>query len=86
MKMQLQEKTKKRRLNTKVSKLLYICDKPDASPSLIHITFLLENIGGEIRFPSNEFDYKWYGDGSDPKTCSLWILREFYGDCSKRLS
>ncbi|GAB6929162.1 NUDIX hydrolase [Paenibacillus sp. JCM 10914] len=43
-------------LNTKVSKLLYICDKPDASPSLLHITFLLEKIGGEICFPSNELD------------------------------
>ena len=43
-------------LVTKVSKLLYICDKPDASPSLLHITFLLEKTGGEIRLPSNEFD------------------------------
>jgi ADP-ribose pyrophosphatase YjhB (NUDIX family) len=43
-------------ITTKVTKLLYICDKPDASPSLIHITFLLQRIGGEIRLPSNEFD------------------------------
>ncbi|MWC27669.1 NUDIX hydrolase [Paenibacillus sp. MMS18-CY102] len=41
---------------TTVSKLLYLCDKPDASPSLIHITFLLKRIGGELRIPSNEFD------------------------------
>lgn len=43
-------------LTTKVNKLLYICDKPDTLPSLIHITFLLQTIGGEIRLPSNEFD------------------------------
>ncbi|WP_127530380.1 NUDIX hydrolase [Paenibacillus kobensis] len=43
-------------LATKVVKLLYICDKPDAVPSLLHITFKLERIGGEIRLPSNEFD------------------------------
>ncbi|MFF2092386.1 NUDIX hydrolase [Paenibacillus sp. NPDC058174] len=41
-------------LKTTVSKLLYLCDKPDAS--LLHITFLLQRIGGEIRLPSNEFD------------------------------
>lgn len=43
-------------LATRVSKLLYLCDKPDASPSLLHITFLLEKIGGQTRLPSNEFD------------------------------
>ncbi|GGG73323.1 NUDIX hydrolase [Paenibacillus radicis (ex Gao et al. 2016)] len=43
-------------LTTNVSKLLYLCDIPDVSPSLIHITFLLQKIGGEIRLPSNEFD------------------------------
>jgi len=37
-------------------KLLYVCDKPDADPPLIHITFLLERIGGEIKLPTNEFD------------------------------
>ncbi|MDG2738627.1 hypothetical protein P7M79_26045, partial [Vibrio parahaemolyticus] len=35
----------------------YVCDKPDARPSLLHITFLLERIEGEITLPSNEFDY-----------------------------
>ena len=42
-------------LEVKIKKLLYVCDKPDASPSLLHITFLLERIEGEIT-PSNEFD------------------------------
>ncbi|MCU5497822.1 NUDIX hydrolase [Bacillus wiedmannii] len=44
-------------LEVKIKKLLYVCDKPDASPSLLHITFLLERIEGEITLPSNEFDH-----------------------------
>ncbi|MGE6346840.1 NUDIX hydrolase [Bacillus mycoides] len=43
-------------LEVKIKRLLYICDKPDAIPSLLHITFLLERIAGEIKLPSNEFD------------------------------
>lgn len=49
-------------LTTKVKKLLYLCDKPDSSPSLLHITFLLERLEGEIRLPSNEFDSNPIGD------------------------
>ncbi|PEL14970.1 DNA mismatch repair protein MutT [Bacillus wiedmannii] len=44
-------------LEVKIKKLLYVCDKPDANPSLLHITFLLERIEGEITLPSNEFDH-----------------------------
>ncbi|HFJ9272668.1 MULTISPECIES: NUDIX domain-containing protein [Bacillus cereus group] len=44
-------------LEVKIKKLLYVCDKPDASPSLLHITFLLERIEGEITLSSNEFDH-----------------------------
>ena len=44
-------------LEVKIKKLLYVCDKPDASPSLLHITFLLEKLTGEIMLPSNEFDH-----------------------------
>ncbi|HHT7238631.1 MULTISPECIES: NUDIX domain-containing protein [Bacillus] len=44
-------------LEVKIKKLLYVCDKPDASPSLLHITFLLEKVEGEITLPSNEFDH-----------------------------
>lgn len=45
-------------LEVKIKKLLYVCDKPDASPSLLHITFLLERIEGEITLPfvHHEFD------------------------------
>lgn len=44
-------------LETKVVKLLYLCDKPDADPPLLHITFLLERTGGEIALPTNEYDH-----------------------------
>jgi mutator protein MutT len=43
-------------LNVKIIKLLYICEKNDVNPPLIHITFLLKKISGHIRLPSNEFD------------------------------
>ena len=43
-------------LKTKIVKLLYLCEKPEADPPVLHITFLLERVGGEIRLPSNEFD------------------------------
>ncbi|MFK4425412.1 NUDIX hydrolase [Bacillus mycoides] len=43
-------------LEVRIKRLLYVCDKPDATPSLLHITFLLERIAGEIKLPSNEFD------------------------------
>ncbi|HDR7323123.1 MULTISPECIES: NUDIX hydrolase [Bacillus cereus group] len=44
-------------LDVKVKNLLYVCDKPDALPFLLHITFLLERMEGEITLPSNEFDH-----------------------------
>lgn len=43
-------------LNVKVIRLLYICEKIDAVPPLLHITFLLEKVSGEIKFPTNEYD------------------------------
>jgi ADP-ribose pyrophosphatase YjhB (NUDIX family) len=43
-------------LVTKVKKLLYVCDVPEANPSLIHITFLMKRYGGDIVLPTNEFD------------------------------
>ena len=43
-------------LVTRVKRLVYLCDKPDADPPLLHITFLLERIGGTISMPTNEFD------------------------------
>jgi ADP-ribose pyrophosphatase YjhB (NUDIX family) len=43
-------------LITKVEKLLYICDKTDCKPPILHITFLLKKMSGEITLPTNEFD------------------------------
>lgn len=43
-------------LNVRVIKLAYICDKPDATPPLLHISFLLERTGGKISLPTNEYD------------------------------
>lgn len=43
-------------LNVKVIKLLYVCEKPDATLPLLHITFMLERVSGEIKLPTNEFD------------------------------
>jgi len=41
---------------TRVEKLLYICDKIDCTPPILHITFLLQKVSGEIILPTNEFD------------------------------
>lgn len=43
-------------LTTRIVKLLYLCEKPDADPPLLHMTFLLERVSGDIRLPSNEYD------------------------------
>ncbi len=43
-------------LEARISKLLYVCDKTDTEPPLIHMTFLLERVSGEITLPTNEFD------------------------------
>jgi ADP-ribose pyrophosphatase YjhB (NUDIX family) len=43
-------------LKVKVIRLLYVCEKPDIMPPLVHITFELEKESGEITFPTNEFD------------------------------
>ncbi len=43
-------------LETSVTKLLYVCDYPEVEPPVLHISFLLNRIGGEVRLPSNEFD------------------------------
>lgn len=43
-------------LTVKVDRLLYLCDKPDSVPPILHITFLLSKVCGEITLPSNEYD------------------------------
>lgn len=49
-------------LVVKVERLLYLCDKPDSRPPLLHITFLLSRTGGELLLPSNEHDENLIGD------------------------
>lgn len=43
-------------LDVEVEKLLYICEVPQTNLSTLHVTLLLNRIGGEIRLPTNEFD------------------------------
>ena len=42
--------------SVKVEKLLYVCDKTDCRPPILHISFLLSKLKGEITLPTNEFD------------------------------
>lgn len=41
-------------IKTQTEKLLYVCES--TLSNLLHITFLLKKIGGEIRIPMNEYD------------------------------
>jgi ADP-ribose pyrophosphatase YjhB (NUDIX family) len=43
-------------LHCRVDRLAYVADKPNATPPIIHITFVVSRIGGELRLPTNEFD------------------------------
>jgi ADP-ribose pyrophosphatase YjhB (NUDIX family) len=43
-------------LSVLVKKLLYVCDVLDAKAPLLHMTFLLEKIGGQLTLPTNEFE------------------------------
>jgi ADP-ribose pyrophosphatase YjhB (NUDIX family) len=43
-------------LDVAVEKMLYLCEKLDSAPPILHITFLLRQTGGEITLPTNEFD------------------------------
>lgn len=37
-------------------RMLYVCDVEASSNTVLHITFLVKRIGGEIILPTNEFD------------------------------
>lgn len=43
-------------LDVKVKRMLYVCDVASSGYKLLHITFLLSKIGGELTLPTNEFD------------------------------
>jgi ADP-ribose pyrophosphatase YjhB (NUDIX family)/GNAT superfamily N-acetyltransferase len=52
----MREMSEETGLRVKVEKLLYLCEKPEANPPLIHITFLVSRRAGRLRTPSGEFD------------------------------
>lgn len=37
-------------------KLLYVAERPELDPPLLHVTFLLRRRDGELRLPTNEYD------------------------------
>ena len=43
-------------LATRVERLLYLCELPEATPPLLHVTFLLERTGGVLSGPSDVFE------------------------------
>ena len=43
-------------LDVEIIRMLYLCDVTASSNTILHITFLIKRIGGEIELPSNEFD------------------------------
>ena len=49
-------------LETRVVKLLYLCDNIHVPQPNLHITFLLERVGGLLRLPTNEFDHNPIAD------------------------
>jgi ADP-ribose pyrophosphatase YjhB (NUDIX family) len=69
-------------LQSKIIKLLYLCDIPIASPPLLHITFLMEKVGGVITLPTNEFDQNPI---SDVRMVTINNLKE-YGFSDKFVS
>ena len=43
-------------LDVEVVKLLYLCDVKSSLNTVLHVTFLVKRLGGEITLPTNEFD------------------------------
>ena len=43
-------------LDVELVQMLYVCDVAASANTVLHITFLLKRIGGEITLPTNEFD------------------------------
>ncbi len=42
--------------DTEIVKLLYLCDVESTENTLLHITFLLKRVGGDIELPSNKYE------------------------------
>ena len=49
-------------LDIECDKLLYVCEKTNEEPPLIHLSFLVKRISGEITLPSNKFDENMISD------------------------
>lgn len=43
-------------LDVELVRMLYVCDVAASANTVVHITFLLRRVGGEIVLPTNEFD------------------------------
>lgn len=43
-------------LDVRADELLYLCDVKPSSHKVVHVTFLVSKIGGEITLPTNEKD------------------------------
>ena len=43
-------------LDVEIIRLLYLCDVAASDNTLLHITFLLKRIAGDIALPTNEFE------------------------------
>lgn len=52
----LREMEEETGLKTEIVKLLYLCELPEVDTPLLHITFLMKRVSGQIQLPSNEFD------------------------------
>ena len=52
----LREMKEETGLDVEIIRMLYLCDVKASQNTILHITFLVRKIGGEIMLPSNEFD------------------------------
>ena len=43
-------------LDVEIIRLLYLCDVSVSDNTLLHITFLLKRVDGDIKLPTNEFE------------------------------
>lgn len=43
-------------LSVEIDKLLYVCDVKNSKAPLIHMTFLLKRVSGQITLPTNNHD------------------------------
>ena len=52
----IREMKKETGLDVEIECLLYLCDVFTSGNSLLHITFLLKQVGGTLKLPTNEHD------------------------------